>query len=65
MEQTGKELRLFLQKKLSEIPQNKGIKLSERNLTDEAGKIKGRGLMTLPEIRKCGSLPLIQPLRNT
>jgi hypothetical protein len=38
MEPTGKELRLLLQKKLSEIRQNKGIKLSEMNLTDEEGK---------------------------
>ncbi|MBW1825209.1 MAG: hypothetical protein JRI87_11765, partial [Deltaproteobacteria bacterium] len=38
MEKTGKELRLFLQKKLSEIRQNKGIKLSDMNLTDEEGK---------------------------
>ena len=38
MEATGKELRLLLQKKLSEIRQNKGIKLSEMNLTDEEGK---------------------------
>jgi hypothetical protein len=38
MEQTGKEVRILLQKKLNEIRQNKGIKLSEMNLTDEAGK---------------------------
>jgi len=38
MEKTGKELRLFLQKKLSEIRPNKGIKLSDMNLTDEEGK---------------------------
>jgi hypothetical protein len=38
MEATGKELRLFLQRKLSEIRQNKGIKLSDMNLTDEEGK---------------------------
>ena len=38
MEKTGKELRLFLQKKLSEIRQNKGIKLSDMDLTDEEGK---------------------------
>ena len=52
MDPRGKELRLFLQRKLSEIRQNKDIKLSEMNLTDEAGKIKGRAIMTLPEIRK-------------
>ena len=38
MEQTGKEVRILLQKKLNEIRQKKGIKLSEMNLTDEAGK---------------------------
>ena len=38
MEQTGKDLRLLLQKKLNEIRQNKGIKLSDMNLTDEEGK---------------------------
>ena len=38
MEQMGKELRLCLQGKLSEIRQNKGIKLSDMNLTDEEGK---------------------------
>ena len=39
MEITGKELRLFLQRKFSEIRQNKGIKLSDMNLTDEEGKL--------------------------
>ena len=38
MEATGKEVRLLLQKKLNEFRQNKGIKLSEMNLTDEGGK---------------------------
>lgn len=38
MEQTGKELRLVLQRKLSEIRHNKGIKLSDMQLTDEEGK---------------------------
>ena len=38
MEITGKEVRLLLQKKLNEFRQNKGIKLSEMNLTDEGGK---------------------------
>jgi len=38
MEKTGKELRLLLQKKLNEIRQNKGIKLTDMNLTDEEGK---------------------------
>ena len=38
MEQTGKELRILLQKKINEVRQNKGIKLSDMNLTDEEGK---------------------------
>ena len=38
MEKTGKELRLLLQKKLNEIRQNKEIKLTDLNLTDEEGK---------------------------
>ena len=38
MEATGKELRLFLQKRLNEFRQQKGIKLSDMNLTDEEGK---------------------------
>ena len=38
MEQTGKEVRLLLQKKLNEVRQKKGIKLSDMNLTDEDGK---------------------------
>jgi hypothetical protein len=38
MEITGKEVRIAIQKKLNEIRQKKGIKLSEMNLTDEAGK---------------------------
>ena len=37
MEQAGKEIRILLQKKLNKIRQNKGIKLSDMNLTDEAG----------------------------
>ena len=38
MEATGKEVRLLLQKKLNEFRQQKGIKLSDMNLTDEEGK---------------------------
>ena len=38
MEQAGNEIRILLQKKLNKIRQNKGIKLSDMNLTDEAGK---------------------------
>ena len=38
MEAARNELRLFLQRKFSEIRQNKGIKLSDMNLTDEGGK---------------------------
>ena len=38
MEATGKEVRLLLQKKLNEFRQQKGIKLSDMNLTDEGGK---------------------------
>ena len=38
MEITGKEERIALQKKLNEIRQQKGIKLSDMNLTDEQGK---------------------------
>ena len=38
MDQTGKEVRLLLQKKLNEVRQKKGIKLSNMNLTDEEGK---------------------------
>lgn len=38
MNQSGKEVRLLLQKKLNEIRQKKGIKLSDMNLTDEDGK---------------------------
>ena len=38
MEATGKEVRLLLQKKLNEVRQQKGIKLSDMNLTDEGGK---------------------------
>ena len=38
MEPTGKELRILLQKKLNEVRQKKGIKLSDMNLTDEEGK---------------------------
>ena len=38
MEITGKEVRIALQKKLNEIRQQKGIKLSDMNLTDEQGK---------------------------
>ncbi len=38
MNQTGKEVRLLLQKKLNEIRQKRGIKLSDMNLTDEDGK---------------------------
>jgi len=38
MEQTGKEVRILLQKKLNEIRQNKEIKLTDMNLTDEEGK---------------------------
>ena len=38
MEITGKEVRLLLQKKLNEFRQQKGIKLSDMNLTDEGGK---------------------------
>jgi hypothetical protein len=38
MEQAGKEIRILLQEKLDKIRQNKGLKLSDMNLTDEAGK---------------------------
>ncbi len=38
MNQSGKEVRLLLQKKLNEIRQKRGIKLSDMNLTDEDGK---------------------------
>ena len=38
MEQAGNEIRILLQKKLDKIRQNRRIKLSDMNLTDEAGK---------------------------
>ena len=38
MEQAGKEIRILLQEKLDKIRQNKGLKLSDMNLTDEEGK---------------------------
>jgi hypothetical protein len=39
MKQTGKEVRLLLQKKLNEVRQKKGIKLADMDLTDEDGKL--------------------------
>ena len=43
MEQTVKEVRLLLQKKLNEVRQKKGIELFDIKLTDEEGKITLRG----------------------
>ena len=62
MEQTGKELRIILQKKLNEIRQNKGIKIADIKLTDENGKTlsEGQKSMLFSGKRQIGLWPIMQ-----